>query len=293
MHRTLFSFSVVAAALVMTTTAHAQDPMANVTVRLKPASGVVYFVDTPDGDGGGNVAASIGPDGILLVDDMFAAVAPKLQAALKDASSLPVRIVLNTHFHGDHIQANRVFGKTATIIAHENVLARLTNSAGPLPYPIVTFTDEIRVRFNGEVIRMRHFPTSHTDGDAVIFFETSHVLHLGDMFFFGMFPAVYPEGGGNIRQLIKSLERVLADYPADTKVVPGHGELATMADLNAYVTMLKETVAAAEEGIRAGQTSAQIEKAPAMLKYSKLGEGGAQTLPQYVAMLVKLLGPAK
>jgi glyoxylase-like metal-dependent hydrolase (beta-lactamase superfamily II) len=109
------------------------------------------------------------------------------------------------------------------------------------------------------------------------------------MFFAGMFPAVYTEGGGDIRGLIANLDRVLADYPADAKVIPGHGALSTMSDLRDYVTMLKSTVAAAELGIQAGLTPDAIERDPVFQKYSTLGDGGAQTLPQYVAMLVKLL----
>lgn len=260
-----------------------------VSVRLIPAAGAVYMADCVDGFGGGNVAASIGPDGILLVDDMYAAMAPKLLAALATVSPLPVRIVLNTHFHGDHIQANSVFGKTATIIGHENVLKRLTAGGKSLPFPMVTFADGMKIRFNGEDIHIRHLPNSHTDGDAVVFFGQSKVLHLGDMFFVGMFPAVYTEGGGDIRTLITSLDRVLADYPSDTKVIPGHGDLSTMAALRDYVTMLKETVAAAEEGIRGTKDAEAIKKDPRIQKYAKLGDGGGQTVDQYVAMLIKLL----
>jgi glyoxylase-like metal-dependent hydrolase (beta-lactamase superfamily II) len=219
---------------------------------------------------------------------MYKAMVPKLQRALAVVSPLPIRIVINTHFHGDHIQGNSVLGATATIIGHENTLKRL--SAGPTPpFPMVTFKDAITVRFNGENIVVRHLPNSHTDGDAVVFFETSKVLHLGDLFFVGMFPAVYREGGGDIRQLIVSLDRVLAEYPAETKVIPGHGDLATMDDLRRYTAMLKETVAAVETGLRQNKTPEDMRKNPAITKYAALGEGGAQTLAQYVDMLVKLL----
>jgi len=247
------------------------------------------MADGINGFGGGNVAASVGPDGILLVDDMYKAMVPKLQRALAGASSLPIRIVINTHFHGDHIQGNSVLGTTATIIGHENTLKRL--NAGPTPptFPMVTFKDAIAIRFNGENIVVRHLPNSHTDGDAIVFFETSKVLHLGDLFFVGMFPAVYREGGGDVRQLIVSLDRVLAEYPAETKVIPGHGELATMDDLRRYTTMLKETVAAVETGLRQNKAPEDMRKDPAITKYAALGEGGAQTLAQYVDMLVKLL----
>lgn len=273
----------------------AQENLDAVSVRLIPAAGSVYMADGVGGFGGGNVAASIGSDGVLLVDDMYAAMAPKLQSAIAKVSTLPIRIVVNTHFHGDHIQADSVFGKTATIIAHESVLKRLTASGKPLPFPMVTFADGLSIRFNGENIRIRHLPNGHTDGDAIVFFEQSKVLHLGDMFFVGMFPAVYTEGGGDIRKLIASLDRVLAEYPADTKVIPGHGDLATMSDLRGYVTMLKETVAAVEQGIRANNAAEPItladtiKKDPRIQKYAKLGDGGAQTVDQYVAMLVKLL----
>jgi cyclase len=247
------------------------------------------MADCVNGFGGGNVAASIGPDGILLVDDMYKAMVPKLQQSLKGLSPLPIRIVVNTHFHGDHIQGNGVLGASATLIGHENVLKRVSAAVGPGVYPMVKFKDELTIRFNGENIRLRHLANRHTDGDAVVFFETSKVLHRGDLFFVGMFPAVYREGGGDIKQLIVSLDKVLADYPADTKVIPGHGDLATMDDLRAYTTMLKETVAAAENGIRQKKTPAEIQKDPAISKYAKLGEGGAQTLEQYVGMLLKLL----
>ena len=267
----------------------AQANLDSVAVRLQKASGSVYMADGVNGFGGGNVAASVGPDGILLVDDMYKAMVPKLQRALAGASSLPIRIVINTHFHGDHIQGNSVLGTTATIIGHENTLKRL--NAGPTPptFPMVTFKDAIAIRFNGENIVVRHLPNSHTDGDAIVFFETSKVLHLGDLFFVGMFPAVYREGGGDVRQLIVSLDRVLAEYPAETKVIPGHGELATMDDLRRYTTMLKETVAAVETGLRQNKAPEDMRKDPAITKYAALGEGGAQTLAQYVDMLVKLL----
>jgi glyoxylase-like metal-dependent hydrolase (beta-lactamase superfamily II) len=275
----------IAVLVLLSAPGFAQDSLEAVKIKITPAAGAVYMAEGINGFGGGNVAASVGPDGVLLVDDMYAGMADKLQAALKTLSPQPVRVVLNTHFHGDHIQGDSVFGKTATIIAHENVLKRLTAAGKPLPFPMVTFADTLAIRFNGEDIRLRHFANGHTDGDAVVYFEQSKVLHLGDMFFVGMFPAVYAEGGGDIRKLIASLDRVLAEYPADTKVIPGHGDLSTMADLRSYVSMLKETVAAAEQG----KDADAIKKDPRIQKFAKLGDGGGQTVDQYVAMLIKLL----
>lgn len=269
-----------------------------ITVRISKAAGNVYFLDCDGGFGGGNVAASIGEDGILLVDDMFAAMTPKLLAALKTISDKPVRFVLNTHFHGDHIQGNRNFVKTATVIAQENVRKRLiANNKESAPtldmLPGVTFAESISININGEEVQMVHYPTGHTDGDAIVYFTRSKVLHLGDMFFFEMFPAVYREGGGDIRQMVGSLDKIIAAYPADAKVVPGHGRLATMQDLRSYVAMLKDTIAIVETNIKQGKTLEQMQTAKVLAKYDVLGQGGAQSTDQYLAMLYKLLLPAK
>jgi len=265
-----------------------------VTIKTEKVTDNVYFLQGINGFGGGNVVASVGEDGILLVDDMYASMHEKLMSALSALSAKPVRIVLNTHYHGDHIQGNRNFQNNAVIIAHENVPMRLvkTNTeARPTGgmMPSVTFTDSLIVHFNGEDIKLLHFPNSHTDGDAVIYFTKSKLLHLGDMFFFGMFPAVYSEGGGNIRQLVISLEAVSRRVPSDAQVVPGHGNLATMQDLQAYIAMLKETIAAVDAAARAGKTLDQMKAEKILSKYDALGQGGAQTTDQYLAMLYKLL----
>ena len=220
---------------------------------------------------------------------MFAAMVPKLKAALQTKSALPIRIVLNTHFHGDHIQGDTVLVPSATLIGHENILKRVSQGRSAPPFPMVTFSDSLHIRFNGEDITIRHFANGHTDSDSIVFFETSNVLHLGDMFFFGMFPAVYREGGGDIKELIRSLDRIASEFPADVRIIPGHGELATMADLKHYIAMLKETVGAVERGIVRHESAATMQQDPEIAKYAKLGDGGAQTLPQYVEMLYKLL----
>lgn len=269
-----------------------------ISVRITKAAGNVYLLDCVDGFGGGNVAASIGDDGILLVDDMYAAMGPKLLAALKTVSAGPVKIVLNTHFHGDHIQGNKNFERSAVIVAQENVRKRLiANNKESAPtldmLPTVTFADRLTINFNGEEVQMIHFPNGHTDGDSIVYFTRSKVLHLGDMFFFEMFPAVYSEGGGNIRQLVRSLDQILANIPADAKVVPGHGRLATMEDLKNYVAMLKETISIVDANIKQGKSLDQMQKEKVLAKYDALGAGGAQTTEQYLAMLYKLLSAEK
>ncbi|MEP6622506.1 MAG: MBL fold metallo-hydrolase [bacterium] len=259
------------------------------TVLLSRLGGNVWLAKGSDLSTGGNVAASIGPDGILLVDNMFDEMNARLRKALDSVSTLPIRIVMNTHYHNDHVQGNLTLGKTATIIAQENVLKRVSQGKYAGKYPMAVFTHEFTAHFNGEDIRIVHFGPGHTDGDAVVFFPNAKVIHMGDLFFNGMFPGIYPEAGGDVRHLIVVLERVLGNFPPETKVIPGHGDVATMDELRDYVTMLKETVAAAERGIKANQSVDVLAQQPAFTKYARLGEGGAQTLPQFVAMLVKQL----
>lgn len=266
--------------------------LAKIPVRSMPAGGVVFMLDTEDSDGGGNVAASVGPDGILLVDDMYKAVVPQMKETLKKISSADIRLIVNTHFHGDHIQGNMALSKSAVIIGHENVFKRLNSNpkavaAGALPHVLVT--DSMTIHFNGEDIRLLHFPNGHTDTDLMVWFTKSSVIHMGDTYFNGMFPAVYKEGGGDILQMIRNLDKILPMLPDDIKVIPGHGALASKADLQAYVIMLKETTVAVQSAIKAGKTLEEIQKAKLIQKYDKLGSGGAQTTEQYTAMLYKLL----
>jgi cyclase len=265
-----------------------------ITIRSTPAGGVVTMLDCENGFGGGNVAASIGPDGILLVDDMYKAITPRLLEALKKTSHADVRIVVNTHFHADHIEGNFVMSRSSVIIAQENVLKRFRAKQGwatPDAFPQLVFRDSMTLHFNGEDIRLFHLPNGHTDNDVYVYFPLSGVIHMGDTYFNGMFPAVYKEGGGDILQLIVNLEKVLAILPENTKVIPGHGDLATRADLLRYVSMLKETTAIVQTALRNGKTLEQLKTEKPLAKYDSLGRGGAQTTDQYLAMLYKLLSP--
>lgn len=265
----------------------------SIKVRSIPAGGSVYMLDGENGFGGGNVAASIGPDGILLVDNMFKAVTPALLGALKKISPAAVRMVVNSHFHADHIEGNAVLGGSAIIIAQENLLKRFTVNppkwVTAQSFPHLVFRDSILVHFNGEDIRIFHLPNGHTDNDVFVYFTRSGVIHMGDTYFNGMFPAVYKESGGNVVQLITNLEYILTQLPENTKVIPGHGELATKAGLVAYVAMLKETVAIVQAAIRSGQSLQQMQQQKVLAKYNYLGEGGAQSTDEYLAMLYKLL----
>ena len=214
---------------------------------------------------GGNIGVSAGPDGMLMIDDKFERTAPKIRAALKKLGQGELELLLNTHYHGDHTGSNAAFGQEALILAHDNVRVRLLQPgrSGPMPaagLPVVTFADSVAIHFNGEEIRVFHTPSAHTDGDSVVWFTGSNVVHMGDNFFAGRFPYVDIDGGGSVQGLIAATEKVLSLVGDDTKIIPGHGPLSTRSDLEATLRMLRETSARVQGALAEGKTLEQVKE---------------------------------
>jgi glyoxylase-like metal-dependent hydrolase (beta-lactamase superfamily II) len=219
-----------------------------------------------------------------MVDDEFAPLAPKIADALRGISSKPVRVIVNTHYHYDHVGANASFAQGgSTIIAQDNVRKRLaegsttlTTKTPPAPkdaLPIVTFNDKATVWLNGEEIRAIHFPAGHTDGDVVIWFVQANVVHMGDDFVTYGFPFVDVANGGSVTGMIAGCEQVLRTVPADVKFIPGHGPVSGAADVRAFVQLLKDTRAAVESEVRKGRTLQQIKGARVLAKWDSYGQG--------------------
>ncbi|MBZ5530507.1 MAG: MBL fold metallo-hydrolase [Acidobacteriia bacterium] len=262
----------------------AQQDFSKVEIKVQKVSGSVYMLV----GAGGNIGASVGEDGIVVVDDEYLPLADKIEAALKGITDKPVKIVLNTHWHGDHTGGNPHFGEKAPIIAQENVRKRLSTGGKtrfgetkPAPkgaLPVITFEENVSVHLNGEDIRAIHFPHGHTDGDSVIFFTQSNVVHMGDDFFNGgMFPFIDLDSGGSVQGMIAGDEKVLAEVPDDVKIIPGHGPLATKDDLRKFVTMLKETSAAVQAAIKKGKTLDQMKKEKVLAKWDEWGKAFINT----------------
>lgn len=274
------SFSVF---LVLTGAATAQQDFSKVEIKVTKVAGTVYMLE----GAGGNIGVSVGEDGVVLVDDQFAPLAPKIRQALKGITDKPLKFVLNTHFHGDHTGGNAQFGSEAAIIAHENVRRRLKEGgtvAGsdvkPAPkeaLPVITFNDRATVHLNGEDIRAIHFPHGHTDGDSVIFFPTSNVVHMGDDFVTYGFPFVDVRSGGSVSGMIAGVEKVLGMTPPDVKVIPGHGAVCTTDDVRKFVQMLKETRALVADAAKEGKTAGQMKQDHLLSKYEDLGKGFIKT----------------
>jgi len=256
-----------------------QQDFSKVEIKVTKVAGTVYMLQ----GSGGNIGVSVGDDGIVIVDDEFAPLAPKIRAALATITNKPIKFILNTHYHGDHTGGNIEFSKDGPIIAHDNVRKRLEsgttvrgNHTPPAPkeaLPVITFNDRATVHVNGEDIRAIHMPHGHTDGDAVVWFTQSNVVHMGDDFFNGIFPFVDIENGGSVRGMASSVEAVVAQIRDDTKVIPGHGPLGDRAGLRAFAEMLRSSLAAVDAAMKSGKTLDQIKQEKVLAPWEKLGSG--------------------
>jgi glyoxylase-like metal-dependent hydrolase (beta-lactamase superfamily II) len=259
--------------------ATAQQNFDKVEIKATHVRGNIYMLNGT----GGNIGVSVGSDGVLIVDDKFAPLADKIRAALKEVGGGELKFILNTHWHGDHTGGNQVFGPEAPIIAHTNVRKRLsTEWQGPFglvrpqpkeAWPVITFDHSVSVHFNGEEIKAIHFPRGHTDGDTVIFFTGSNVVHMGDDFFSGMLPFVDLVSGGDVEGLTKNITAVIKKLPADVKIIPGHGPVSTLDDLKTYHRMLVETTNIVREAMAAGKSLDEIKAEGLPEEWSSWGSG--------------------
>jgi cyclase len=259
------------------------NDFSKVQIKVTKVAGSVYMLE----GAGGNIGASVGDDGIVVVDDQYAPLAGRIQTALKGITDKPVRFVINTHYHEDHTGGNSYFQKQAPIIAHDNVRKRLESGgtagnggsvkfeAKPAPkdaLPIITFDHDVTVHLNGEDIRALYFPAGHTDGDAVIFFPKSNVVHMGDDFVTYGFPFIDVDSGGSIDGMIEGVEKVIGQVPADVKIIPGHGPISSVTDVRAYLDMLKATREVVAKAIQGGQTLDQMKQAKLLDPWKKYSD---------------------
>jgi cyclase len=253
-----------------------------VQIKLDKLDDHVYLVQ----GFGGNIGAYIGDDGIVLVDTEQVQLGPKIEAALKSISDKPVKFVLNTHWHGDHTGGNAYFGKTAIIIAHDEVrktmqsepdrLGRITNL--PVSLPVLTFSEQFTFHMQGGDVHAVSFSKGHTSSDTVVFLPGGKVVHTGDVFT-NFMPANFPavdfenDGSGGVQGIRAACEYVLSHAANDAKIIPGHGGLATKADVAKYLEVLNGTAAAIQAGINQGKTLAQLQQEKVLDKWSYIGQG--------------------
>ena len=242
-------FLTIGLALLLATSVEAQNPpdASQVTVKVVPVATGVYMLEGM----GGNIGLSVGKDDAFIIDDQYAPMTPKIKAAVATVTAKPVRFVVNTHWHGDHTGGNEAMaGSGAIIVAHENVRRRMskeqfleafnwrTPPSPPAALPVITFSDTITFYMNDDTVHTFHVRNAHTDGDAIILFRKANVVHMGDTFFNGFYPFIDTSTEGSLVGMIAAANQVLAMTNAGTRIIPGHGPLATRADLVRYRDML-------------------------------------------------------
>jgi glyoxylase-like metal-dependent hydrolase (beta-lactamase superfamily II) len=229
------------------TSAFAQQDFSKVQIQTIAVAEGVYML----AGRGGNIGLSVGRDGAFLIDDQYAPLTDKILAAIAAVTDKPVRFLINTHWHGDHTGGNENIGKGGTIIvAHDNVRKRMAKGqfmkvfnanippAPPKALPVITFADGVTFHWNNETLEVVHSKSAHTDGDAVIYFKGANVVHVGDLFFNGIYPFIDAGSGGSVEGVIAGVDDVMDRIDDTTKVIPGHGPLGNKADLKAYRDML-------------------------------------------------------
>ena len=265
------------------TQAKGQAKQAGGDLHTLPVQGNVYMVVGP----GGNVTVQVGKEGVLLVDTMFAEQSDKLLAEIRKLSNGPIRYIVNTHAHADHTGGNEKMSKAgstivggnfagqvaadsaASIVAHENVLNRMSAQEPKLPFASIPtdtyYTNSKDLYFNNEAVQLFHIPAAHTDGDTIVFFRRSDVVSTGDLFTPGNYPIIDLARGGNVQGIVAALNRIIdITVPADkqeggTYVIPGHGRLCDEADVVEYRDMLTIIRDRVQDMVKKGMTLEQVK----------------------------------
>lgn len=278
----LFAAAVLSGAVSATA---ATPDLTTVEIRTTALSERIYLLVT-DPPVAGNLAVSAGDDGIMLVDDTMMPITPQVKAAIAEIQEGGIAFVINTHFHFDHAGGNAAFGEESTIVAHRSVRERLEEGRewgsvfieGERPaaaLPVLTFDAGVTFHWNGERVDVIHFPDpSHTDGDSVIYFRDSNVVHTGDQYINrNGFPYIDQDVGGTAQGLRNNIAKLLAIIDDETTIIPGHGPLASKADLQWFHDVVAETIAHVEAEKHAGKTVEEIQAAGLPEEYEEVGEG--------------------
>ena len=271
---------------------------AKVEIKATKLSDTVYMMEGY----GGNLGVSAGEDTVFLVDDQFAPLTAKIQAAIAKVSPEPVQFLLSTHLHRDHTGGNENFAKAgAVLVAHENVRRRMSTdqfneftktTRPPSPkgaLPIVPFAAAMSFHVNGEEIRVTHAPRAHTDGDSIVHFTKSDVIHLGDVFFNGLYPFIDAASGGSVDGTIAACDQVMATMGERTRLIPGHGPVAGRAELQAYRDMLATVSGRVRQAIAAGKSDEEIAKAGLTKEYDAQWGKGFFTPEQFAGAMAAML----
>jgi cyclase len=240
-----------------------------VTIKTTKITEGLYMLE----GAGGNIGVSVGEDGVVVIDNQFAPLSPKIQAAISKISTKPIKFVLNTHWHMDHVGGNENMAAAgAVIVAHDNVRKRMSTEqfielmkakVEPSPakaLPVVTFTSDITLHLNGEDIRVMHVPATHTDGDSVVVFPKAKVIHMGDCYMTISYPFADLGSGGNFDGFIATTAKIMGMADNTFKIIPGHGPLSNKTEMKAWHDMMVELRASVKKEVDAGKDLDAIQK---------------------------------
>jgi len=271
-----------------------QQDFSKVQVKAERLSATTYMLT----GAGGNLGLSVGADAVFLIDDQFAPLTTRIKAEIAKLSKKPIRFVINTHWHFDHTGGNENLGKAgALIVAHENVRKRMSTEQfiefldmkikvePRVALPVVTFTRDVTFHLNGDEIHVLHVPNAHTDGDAIVHFRTSDVVHMGDVFFNQLYPFIDTSSGGSVDGVIAAADRALDLAGDKTKIIPGHGPLASKADLKAYRDMLATVSGRIKAAKQAGRSIEEVVAAKPTAEFDAVWGKGFLPSHKFVEMI--------
>ena len=305
--RSLSLLIIICSLAFVSSSSFAQGSFAGVELSIEHVQGNVYMVQRPGG--GGNIGVQVGPDGVLLVDALFAPLADRLVAAIKEVTDEEIRFLINTHIHGDHVGGNENLANLGVLIfAHDNTRTKFLEESSHFPRqggsfapqqaaggrPLITYDSAIGFHLNGEEVRAFLAPPSHTDGDTFVYFPESDVLHLGDVFRTTSYPIIDKFNGGTLRGTIAALDLAISMAGPDTKVIPGHGlEIVGRAEMQEFLDMILDIRDQVYTMIREGKHLDEVMAAAPASKYdAKWGQEAGWTAIDFVPLVYYELGGA-
>jgi len=277
--------------LVAAATALAQDIATE--IKATEAAPGVYMLEGANGFSS-NMGLLVGDERVVLIDDGMAPITADLMATVAELADRPIDFIVNTHVHGDHVGSNATLAENgAVIFAHNNIRKRLVEAPDPAGgaggLPVVTFADGVNFHVNGQDAHVRHIAKAHTDGDAVVHLHGSNVLVAGDLLFNHMFPFIDLDSGGSVRGFIAGQRRILKMADEDTVIIPGHGDLAGKADLQAAIDMLTDAEARVEALVLEGKTEEEVLAANPLADYHEAWNWGFITTERMTSTLYRSL----
>jgi len=261
----LFITLLGASALLQPCLAVAQQDLSQVEIRTHHVAGGFYYLEGR----GGNIGLSVGEDGVVMIDDQFAPLTDRILAAIRQINDGEIRFVINTHVHGDHTGGNENLGRMGILIlARDKVRVRLMDSRPEAALPVLTYSDAITIHLNGEEIHAFPVPPAHTDGDSYVYFTGSDVLHAGDVFRTTAFPVIDLNNGGTLPGTLDALAIAIGMAGPNTKIIPGHGNVSTRADVMEFRDMILDVTAKVEPMVARGMTYEQVAAADPTAPYN-------------------------